>query len=184
MSSVVFKQISSAEEIHWITIQYVSCSPVFYQIQSTDKAGKTIKRVSHSPVFNQIQLTMLAEHPSRRWVALVIGQIQLTNKVGWTPIQRVSGSPVSDQILSTDKVGWTLIHPASELLSIVWPNHINWQGWLKTCPGGESLHFLTKSYLLTRLAEHPSSKWVALQCLTWCDQLTKFLIQAVSSSII
>ena len=49
---------------------------------------------------------------SRMWVALN-EQIRTTDENGWTPIQRVSPSPVSEQIRTTDENGWTPIQDVS-----------------------------------------------------------------------
>ena len=62
-------------------------------------------------------------------------QISSTDKVNWTPIQRVSPSPVwSYQLIRLAK------HPSRMwVASSVWPNPINWLVWLNTHPAGESL---------------------------------------------
>ena len=63
--------------------------------------------------------------------------------------------------------GWLNTHSGCKSLSCISPDSINWRGWLNTHPAGESLQWLTRSNQLTRLAEHPSSKWVTLYLINW-----------------
>ena len=68
---------------------------------------------------------------------------------------------------------WLNIHTGCESLSSVWADQIHWSEWLNTYPGCELLSSV-RSDPLTWMAEHPSSWWVALQCLnrSLADSLT------------
>ena len=128
-------------------------------------------------------------------------QIKSTDQNGWTPIQQVSHSPVFEQIRSTDHNGWTSrmwvalhcnclsrllvdpllnTHPASELLYTVWADRwqmpqIHWPGWTHPSRLWVALQCLSRWDPLTRMAEHPSSEWVTLHCLSRSDALTRMV---------
>ena len=122
----------SADQNGWISIQRVSCFPLFKQIHPLITP---IQDVSCSPVFMQIRSTasdQTAEHPFREWVTLhCLSRLDLDQN-GWTPVQGVSHSPLFEihwperlnthlgcelfehwQIKSTDQNGWTPIQQVS-----------------------------------------------------------------------
>ena len=87
----------------------------------------------------------------------------------WTPIQKVSLSPVFEQIGTT-----------GEHLSSEWATFQSLSRWATLIRMGEhssskwvSLQCLSRSEPLTRMDEHPSSKWVTLQCLSKSEPLTR-----------
>ena len=104
-------------------------------------------------------LTWMAEHWCSLWVIPVFEQIRSTDLNGWTLIQAVGYCPVSDQIHWPE---WLNIHPVGESLSSVWADH--WQ-----------IYWMT---------EHPSSWWVAIQCLRSTDLNGWTSIQFVSRSLV
>ena len=132
------------------------------QIGTTNKKG-CIQAVSH--VYEWVDWNHWQEwvnvHLGGELLSSVLAD-QTTDKNGWTCIQRVSCSPVFEQIRTTDENVLTRVqqvsfssvrrselltkmgehwHPESELpvLSSVWVDQNHWQKWVNTYPASELL---------------------------------------------
>ena len=151
--------------------------------------------VSSSPVFEQIWSTegVLDECPGSELLSSVLPDplTRLIEHLACKLLSSVLPDPLNWQ-------GWLNTHPGCELLSSVWADLINWWGcpfskWVASSVWADPINWIPIQFvscspvfgqiLSYEVFEYPSSRWVTHQSFSRSDQLTRLAEHPASESL-